>query len=457
VELASAKILLTYGFALLWLLLTIMKACSILCAEKHLLVLCECNNFNLPICKVVNTVLLQKCDVLILGAGIVGLATGVALLESKPGLKVLIVEKERFIASHASGRNSGVLHAGFYYSPESLKAKFCKDGNFEIRRLAKKYTIPVRDVGKVVVTQTAEDNQLLGTLFERGIKNGVELEILDREKLKSFEPLATTHDRFIWSPTTAISDPSAITIAVMEEFLSLGGQIKFNTKVSLKKNGNEIIDGENRFRFTHVINASGVQADRISRSIGVGNEYAMLPFMGIYNATEDKSLPLQRLVYPVPHPINPFLGVHFTVTIDKKVKIGPTAIPIFGREQYTLTEGWSLPDIAQSLKAISSLIQGDSHKLAKIIKSEWPKIIQKKLIKEAALLVPTAFAVTDWNRRPPGIRAQLVHLHSGQLVQDFVVKSEGNSTHILNAVSPGWTSALPFGRWISQQVIRRIT
>ncbi len=400
--------------------------------------------------------MVQKCDILILGGGIVGLATGVALLQSKPGLKVIIVEKESLIASHASGRNSGVLHAGFYYSPESLKAKFCKDGNFEIRGLAKKYMIPVKDVGKVVVTRTAEENQLLETLFERGIKNGVDLEILDKNKLTSFEPLATTYDRFIWSPTTAVSDPRAITRAVMEEFLFLGGKIVFDTKVSLKKSGNEIVDTENSFRFSHVVNAAGAQADRISRSIGVGNEFAMLPFMGIYTATEDKNLPLQRLVYPVPHLINPFLGVHFTISIDKKVKIGPTAIPILGREQYSLSEGWSFPDVGQSVRAISSLIKGDSHKMAAIIKNEWPKMIQKNLIKEAANLVPTASTVAHWSRRPPGIRAQLVHLASGQLVQDFVVRSESNSTHVLNAVSPGWTSALPFGRWISQLVIGKV-
>jgi L-2-hydroxyglutarate oxidase len=399
----------------------------------------------------------QKCDVLILGAGIVGLATGVALLQSKPGLKVLIVEKERFLATHASGRNSGVLHAGFYYSPESLKAKFCKDGNFEIRSLAKKYMISVREVGKVVVTRTAEENQLLETLFERGIKNGVDLEIWDKDKLKLFEPLATTHDRFIWSPTTAVSDPKAITIAVMEEFLSLGGKIKFDTKVSLKKLGNEIVDADKGFRFNHVINAAGAQADRISRSVGVGTEYAMLPFIGVYRATSEKNLPLQRLVYPVPHPINPFLGVHFTLTIDGKVKIGPTAIPVAGREQYSFTEGWSGSDIAQAIKGMKSLITGDSHDFGAILKSEWPKIMQKNLIKEAALLVPAAAsAIADWNRKPPGIRAQLVHINSGQLVQDFVVKSENNSTHVLNAVSPGWTSALPFGRWVSQQVIGKV-
>jgi len=179
----------------------------------------------------------------------------------------------------------------------------------------------------------------------------------------------------------------------------------------------------------------------------------MLPFMGVYRATSEKNLPLQRLVYPVPHPINPFLGVHFTLTIDGTVKIGPTAIPIAGREQYSFTEGWSGIDIAQALKGMKSLITGDSHDFGAILKSEWPKIIQKLLVKESTELVPTAIGVRDWHKKPPGIRAQLVHLPTGKLEQDFVVKNWVNSTHVLNAVSPGWTSSIPFGRDIVENYV----
>ena len=226
--------------------------------------------------------------------------------------------------------------------------------------------------------------------------------------------------------------------------------------MKLTESNGEIIDSSNQFTFKHVVNAAGAQADRISRSVGVGTEYAMLPFMGVYRATSEKNLPLQRLVYPVPHPINPFLGVHFTLTIDGKVKIGPTAIPIAGREQYSLTEGWSGSDIAQALKGMKSLIKGDSHDFGAILKSEWPKIIQKLLVKQSIELVPTAIKVRDWHRNPPGIRAQLVHLPTGKLEQDFVIITKNNSTHILNAVSPGWTSALPFGRYVSEQFVTKI-
>lgn len=389
-----------------------------------------------------------KCDVLIIGGGVVGLSTGIAILEGNPTLKVIIAEKESRLALHASGRNSGVLHAGFYYSPDSLKAKFCRDGNRELRILAKKHRIPVREVGKVVVVRNDDENIRLENLFERGIKNLVDIEILDASVLDKYEPLAITHERFLWSPTTAVSDPIAIIDAMRLEFELLGGSIRQDTKICLAEVNNEIVDSSHQFDATHIVNAAGAQADRISRAVGVGTDYAMLPFMGVYRATQEKNLPLQRLVYPVPHPINPFLGVHFTLTLDHKVKIGPTAIPIAGREQYSFLSGWSRSDFAQSLKGMSSLMRGDAHDFGAIIKTEWPKVIEHLLIKESLALVPNASQVIEWHKKPPGIRAQLVHLPTGKLEQDFVVAKKMNSTHILNAVSPGWTSALPFGRHV---------
>jgi len=394
-----------------------------------------------------------KCDVLIIGAGVVGLATGIAILESTPTRKIVIAEKEKRVGIHASGRNSGVLHAGFYYSPDSLKAKFCREGNLELRQLARKYQIPVREVGKVVVARSEDENRRLETLFQRGIKNGVDLEMLDISELSKYEPLAISYERFLWSPSTAVSDPNSIILAMRTKFESLGGTIKYNTKIALEEVSLEILDTGRQFEASQIINAAGAQADRISRAVDVGTEYAMLPFMGVYRATEEKNLPLRRLVYPVPHPANPFLGVHFTLTLDHKVKIGPTAIPIAGREQYSLLSGWSGSDIAQSLKGMSSLIRGDVHDFGKIVKSEWPKVIQTLLVKESLELVPTANRVQEWHKKPPGIRAQLVHLPTGRLEQDFVVKTRLNSIHILNAVSPGWTSALPFGRFVASSFL----
>ena len=393
-----------------------------------------------------------KWDVTIIGAGVIGLSIGNALLESNPHLRILIVEKEPDLGFHASGRNSGVIHAGFYYSPDSLKAKFCRDGNRELRKLCIRNSIPILETGKVVVTQNEDEDLRLERLFERGLENGVELEMHQAKSLSSFEPQARTFDRFLWSPTTAVSNPHAVLISMAKEFTDKGGKIEYGQKVTLLETRNEIHINVVDYEANFYVNASGAQSDRISRAVGVGLDYAMLPFMGVYRATSNDLFGLKTLVYPVPHPINPFLGVHFTLTTDGKVKIGPTAIPISGREQYTLATGWSMSDIYQALKGAKSLVLGDSHDILQIVRSEWPKIIQKEIIKQGSQLVPNAGNLENWQKKPPGIRSQLVHLPTGKLEQDFKIITKLNSLHVLNAVSPGWTSSIPFGRYIAELI-----
>jgi len=392
-----------------------------------------------------------KSDVLIIGAGIVGLSIGIALLQARPSLKIHIIDKESGPGHHASGRNSGVLHAGFYYSPDSLKAKFCREGNLELRKLCAKNKISVLECGKVVVTRSAEEDARLDLLYSRGITNGVDLEIHHANNLERHEPLAKTYNRYLWSPKTAISDPRAVTNAMVRDFEEVGGGISYGAKVRLSESAGEVsVKG---FNARYVINSAGAQSDRLARGLGMAKEYAMVPFMGIYRTADSNKLPLTRLVYPVPHPMNPFLGVHFTLTLDGKVKIGPTAIPILGREQYSLTSGWSLSDMGQALLATRALMRGQAHSLGEILKSELPKLKQSSLVRESATLVPRAREIKEWKKKPPGIRSQLVNIQSGRLEQDFIVENYRNSTHILNAVSPGWTSAIPFGRWVASEKV----
>lgn len=388
-------------------------------------------------------------DILIVGAGVIGLATGISLLEEKPDLRVTILEKEDVLGKHASGRNSGVLHAGFYYSPDSLKARFCRDGNSELKALCKRNDIPVLEVGKVVVARDATENSRLDELYQKGQLNEVDLELHSANQLERYEPLAVTHERFLWSPKTAISDSAAVLAAMRTEFQQKGGILKTGEAAQLVNQTGEIaIPG---FPAKLIVNAGGAQSDRIARSLGLAKQYAMLPFMGIYRSVSSSKLPVKRLVYPVPHPINPFLGVHLTLTLDGNVKIGPTAIPILGREQYSLTHGWSAADIGQAMIAGGALIRGEAHSVWEILKSELPKLNQHSLVNTASTLVPSASNIKSWQKKPPGIRAQLVDKRTGRLEQDFVVEQLHNSVHILNAVSPGWTSSLPFGRWIVQQ------
>lgn len=397
----------------------------------------------------------ENYDVVIAGAGIIGLAIARSLLLQEPKIKVLIVEKESKLGAHASGRNSGVLHAGFYYSPDSLKAKFCKEGNVEIRNLAAKYSIPVRDVGKVVVARNQDELLRLQELFKRGQENNVELELRGEEDLADFEPLARTFGAFLWSPRTGVSDPSMIIRALAHDVLTAGGAIKFESSLVVEKDQSLKVDSE-KLRARHFVNASGSQADRLAHKFNLGLDYSMIPFMGVYRAVPSSQLPIKRLVYPVPHPLNPFLGVHFTLTSDNKVKIGPTAIPILGREQYSITEGWNVNDVQNTLAGLISMVRYGAHDLPSMIRSEWPKVFTSTLVREAATLVPQVNSVKSWDRKPPGIRSQLIHRHTGMLQQDFIVEQSEESTHVLNAVSPGWTSAVPFANYISKLVFAKL-
>jgi L-2-hydroxyglutarate oxidase LhgO len=394
----------------------------------------------------------ENYDVVIGGAGVIGLSVARALLHHEPNLKILIVDKEERLGAHASGRNSGVLHAGFYYSPDSLKAKFCREGNLELRKLTTKHNIPVRDVGKVVVARNAEEAKRLQILYERGKANGVDIHQFEAKDLPNYEPLAVTHESFLWSPTTGVSDPDLVIQAINSEVVALGAEVRLGTELEVTDSEKIKINGQ-IIQARHFVNAAGTQSDRIAHKFGVGLDYTMIPFMGVYRAVLESKLPLQRLVYPVPHPLNPFLGVHFTLTVDHKVKIGPTAIPIFGREQYGITEGWSFADIQSTFSGATSMLRGTAHDLPALIRSEWPKVFTSTLVREATHLVPTVAHVKGWHLKPPGIRAQLVHRKTGQLEQDFLIAKGSKSTHILNVVSPGWTSAIPFATYAVEHFI----
>lgn len=394
----------------------------------------------------------ESFDVVIVGAGIIGLSVAKALKSHQPSLSVLVCEKESTAGLHASSRNSGVLHAGFYYSPESLKAKFCRDGNRQLRDFIVKKNLPLLQVGKVVLTQSQEEEERLVTLFNRGTANGVKLEFLPAKDLIKFEPLAVTHENFLWSPTTAVSDPQAVVIALVEELLASGVKIRYSSHLTHFEDRKAVLNGS-MISFKHLVNCAGSQADRIAHHFDLGKNYSMLPFMGMYRYVNEVKLPLQTLVYPVPHALNPFLGVHFTLTFNKLVKIGPTAIPVVGREQYKLMSKVDISDVKSTLNSSFALGRGSHHSLTEIARSEFPKYSTKFLVRESSKLVPAASKVSGWKIKPPGIRSQLVNLESGELVQDFLVESCAHSTHVLNAVSPGWTSAFPFGNYVAVKVL----
>jgi len=394
----------------------------------------------------------EHLDFLVIGSGIIGVSIGNSLLERFPKAKVVIADKELQPGLHASGRNSGVLHAGFYYSPDSLKAKFCRDGNAALREVISRHGITIRKTGKVVVTKDIEELPRLNSLYERGIANGVELELLPASDLDRFEPLAKTRGQFLWSPTTAVSDPAAVIQALARDFIRKGGIFKLGTKVSINIS-HEVFMKSQKYEINQVVNASGVNALSFAQNFGVGLKYSLLPVLGLYKTISDSKLPLRTLVYPVPNPNNPFLGVHFTLTTDHNIKIGPTAIPVIGREQYSLSNGFDLKDLKNFSAALGALASNSLTNLVSLAATELPNLSTKHLVNSGSKLVPSVAKISDWASKKPGLRAQLVNRSSGEFEQDFVVEKTDNFIHILNAVSPGWTASIPFAKWVVENYI----
>ena len=392
----------------------------------------------------------KEYDQIIIGAGIVGISLGLALLERNPNRKVLIIDKEDKPGVHASGRNSGVLHAGFYYSPDSLKAKFCRLGNLELRKFCNENNLQILETGKVVVCQDKQDVVKLEELYRRGIANRVNIEILDSKDLERIEPAAQTVDKFIWSPTTAVGNPKEVINKLAEKFTKSGGNFSFNTQVELIEKDNEILikTKDVTYSANSLINAAGAYAADLAKQVNVGTEYVCLPFLGAYK--KSKLLPVnpKRLVYPVPNPVNPFLGVHTTITLNNEIKIGPTAFPVIGKEQYKLMDGFNLKDLVQFFASSTALLKSDSVDLLGLAKEEALKLFKKPLLRRTRKLSSSLDSNRDWVKYPSGIRAQIINTKTKAIEMDYIVKSDKNVVHILNAVSPGGTSSIPFAHWV---------
>ena len=265
-------------------------------------------------------------DVAVISGGIVGLALADAWLAAHPGSSVVVFDKEEHLAAHASGRNSGVLHAGFYYAPDSLKAQLTRRGNQMLRAFCAERGVTVRETGKVVVTTSPEQLPQLDDLYARAQANDVPLEMVDEAGLRDIELLARTHERALWSPSTAVANPAAVVEALGDRVRERGGEIRLGAPITAAGPGWVRTQAES-IGVGHIINAAGLYADRVAHWFGVGEDYRMLPFKGLYWYADWAPGRLQLHVYPVPDPRNPFLGVHLTVTVDGRAKVGPTAIP----------------------------------------------------------------------------------------------------------------------------------
>lgn len=386
-------------------------------------------------------------DFVIIGSGVVGVSIGAELLRRDPKRRVVIVEKEASAGLHASGRNSGVIHAGFYYSPDSLKARLTRDGNTQLREFAQHRGLRIQNTGKVVVAQNAGDVPKIHELHLRGLANGVDVEVVSESDLHRLEPMAKTHEVALWSPNTGVGDPMDFMDEFTKEFLELGGEVSFGTLVS-GFSGNRLETSEGEFHAGHIINASGLYADKIAEMFGFGSRYTMLPFLGLYIYAPKLRGTLARHIYPTPDPRNPFLGVHLTTTVDGSVKVGPTAIPVLSREQYSLTSGFNSKEFFQILGTYPKFALSPHHDVLSLLRTELPKLSRRVLVRQAKKLAPSIKLEDFTQVGKPGIRAQLFDLKEKKLEMDFVVEGDANSTHVLNAVSPAWTSCISFSKFV---------
>lgn len=385
--------------------------------------------------------------VAVVGGGVVGLSVGLAAIER--GAQVTIFEKDASAGSHASSRNSGVLHSGIYYHSDSLKASFSVQGNQEIRRLCRDNEINLIDKGKIILSRDQEAEDYLDVLESRAINNEVAYERYDKSHLVNFEPLAKTQSSFLWVKSTAVGSPKDIFEVLSRKFLESGGKLVTGKRISLQSDFEALFG---RYGFEIVVNAAGSQAVRLARASGLRTKYLTAPFLGLYWGVPKSELSISMPIYPTPHQLNPFLGVHLTPTISGVIKIGPSAIPVFGLEQYEAFSGFRIGDSIESSRAMLRIALGKNHSFGSMIREEIPKFRRSKMIREASELHGGVKKEMPWRAIPGGIRAQLVD-QKGKLVDDFVVEKQDKIVHILNAVSPGWTSALPFGRWVVKNYV----
>lgn len=396
-----------------------------------------------------------KADFLVVGGGIIGINIARELKNRFPDLTVHLIEKESTGVEHSSGRNSGVLHAGFYYTADSLKAKFTRDGNELLTNYCAEKNILLNRCGKLVVAQTESDLSALDELMRRGKKNGVKLCAINESEAKEIEPGVKTVQRAIFSPTTSSVNPVNVVSAMEVDARKEGVVFHHNTKY-LGRDDGSIHTNAGNFSPGYIVNASGLYADIIAHDFGFSRKYRILPFKGIYLYSDGTLNPIRTHIYPVPNLKNPFLGIHFTVSVDGHVKIGPTAIPAFWREQYQGFDNFDLGELVDiSLRHIG-LVCNSQFNFKKLAVEEFKKYNRRHLVHLASMMTSGIDQVhfRKWGRA--GIRAQLVNIETKCLEMDFVLEGDDKSFHVLNAVSPGFTCSLPFSSYVCDKIMKKI-
>ena len=389
-------------------------------------------------------------DFIIVGGGIVGVSTALTLIKENPSKKILLLEKEKSFAHHQTGHNSGVIHAGVYYEPGSLKAEFCREGLKETIAFCNTHGIPYEQCGKLLVATNDIELQRMDKLFERCKANNIEAEILSQEKLHEIEPNVFGIGAILVK-STGIVDYTLITKKMSEQFESLGGEFLLNSKVTNldeNKEGIQVITSNETLSSKYLICCAGLMADRVAKLLDIKINFQIIPFRGEYFILKEKHNSLvKHLIYPVPDPDLPFLGVHLTKMIDGTITVGPNAVLGFKREGYGMFN-FSLRDTIQflSFKGFYKVVKKNLKSGLCEMKNS---IFKRGYLKEVQKYNPQ-IKLNDLVPYPAGIRAQAV-LEDGTLVHDFLFAESERSIHVCNAPSPAATSAIPIGKYITEK------
>ncbi|HIK39107.1 L-2-hydroxyglutarate oxidase [Thermoleptolyngbya sp. M55_K2018_002] len=395
-------------------------------------------------------------DFAIIGGGIVGLSTAMALGRRYPDAKIVLFEKESRWAFHQTGNNSGVIHSGVYYKPGSFKAKFCRDGCQSMVAFCREHDIPHEVCGKVIVATEEHELPLLENLYQRGLQNGIQVARITAEEVREIEPhvncLAGVR---VFS--TGIADYKQVCQKYAEIVRSQGGELYLNTKVEriVDRPNSKVVETTNgTFEARLVVNCAGLHSDRVAKIGGVDPEAKIVPFRGeYYELTPEKRYLVKGLIYPVPNPAFPFLGVHFTRMIDGSVHAGPNAVLSLKREGYKKTD-FDLKDFAEVMTypgfwklAAKHADEGIQEIIRSFSKAAFVRSLQR-LIPEVQSedLVPTH----------AGVRAQAL-MNDGKLVDDFLIVKGKNSIHVCNAPSPAATSSLEIGKAVTEQIAEQFS
>ena len=391
----------------------------------------------------------QIYDLAIIGGGIVGLAAGMELLTRYPSLRLVILEKEHELAQHQTGHNSGVIHSGIYYAPGSLKARACVAGKAKLIEFCDEHGIPYEQCGKVIVATHEEELPRLEHLYESGLANGVPgLELIGPERLREIEPHATGI-KALYSPTTGTVDFAQVARAYAREVIARKGEILANHEVRAINQNNDCYRLETPrdiIRACYVISCAGLYADRLARMTGMSGAPQIVPFRGdYYILRSERAHMVHGLIYPVPDPRFPFLGVHFTRRINGEVWLGPNAVLAFAREGYHRLD-ISLRDFWETLRyrGFQKLVGKYWH----VGLEEMYRDFSKRAFLKALQRYLPDLRLSDLLAGPSGVRAQAL-APDGALVDDFMVNHEGGTLHVRNAPSPAATSSLAIAEMIA--------